>query len=144
MEKEITLASLDNENRFAKVAVGAVIEKLGKLYNPLYLYGDNLAERERFLSAICNEIAKNEKLALECIKAENMQDGNKDADVLLIYDLDKIEENAEKQKEILDTLNIRLKEQQQIIFFAQKQPKDLQIDERLKSRLTWGLIVEIR
>jgi len=125
LNQKETLESLEVENRFAKIAVKSVLENPGRLYNPLYLYG---AGKEKMLSAVHNEI----------------QEKYTEADVLLIEDLEQVEENMPKQKEVLDILNHRLEEHKQVIIFANKPPKELKLDDRLKARLTWGLTIDVR
>ena len=141
IDKNLLLKDRKEENKFAKAAVQAVLEKLGTLYNPLYLYGEEM-ERKYFVSAIYKEAIK-KALKVDYVEAEELEDGYLDTDILLIDELDKLEDNAEKQNKLVEMINERLDEKKQMIFFASKHPEQLKVMDKLKSRLTWGLLADI-
>lgn len=141
IDKNLLLKDRKEENKFAKAAVQAVLEKPGTLYNPLYLYGEE-EERKRFVSAIYKEAIK-KALKVDYVEAEELEDGYLDTDILLIDELDKLEDNTEKQNKLVEMINERLDEKKQMIFFASKHPEQLKVMDKLKSRLTWGLLADI-
>lgn len=141
IDKNLLLKDRKEENKFAKAAVQAVLEKPGTLYNPLYLYGEE-AERKYFVLAIYKEAIK-KALKVDYAEAEELEDGYLDTDILLIDELYKLEDNAEKQNKLVEMINERLDEKKQMIFFASKHPEQLRVMDKLKSRLTWGLLADI-
>ncbi len=143
---------MKEENKFAKSAIIATLEKLGTLYNPLYLYGNNGEEKEKIINTILIETTKNStpiktltgEEMLKIIEHSTIEKECIDCDLLFLNGFEKVEKNTEAQRRLLYILNTRIKNEKQIIIYASKEPNELVIDNRLKNRLTWGLQSEIK
>lgn len=142
---------MKEENRFAKFAIIATLEKLGTLYNPLYLYGNNGEEKEKVISFILIETKNSTPIKtltgeemLKIIEDSTIEKECMDCDLLFLNDFEKVEKNTEVQRRLLYIFNTRIKNEKQIIIYASKAPNKLVIDNRLRNRLTWGLQLEIK
>lgn len=132
---------LQEENKFAKAAIQVILEKPGKLYNPLYLYGEETKRKGLVLNIVKESTKKGLKVVQK--KAKNIEEGQPEADILILDELEQIEEDVEKQNQLVDRINERIDETKQMVFWANKSPEQLQLIDKLKSRLTWGLVVDI-
>ena len=68
----------------------------------------------------------------------------KDADILMINQLDGIENNSEFQRKLLYIVTQYHKDNKQMIFAFHNPLETLKMDQRLRARLTFGLTVELR
>ena len=132
---------LQKENRFAKAAIQVILEKPGQLYNPLYLYGEETKRKGLVLNIVKESTKKGLKVVQK--KAKNIEEGQPEADILILDELEQIEEDVEKQNQLVDRINERIDETKQMVFWANKSPEQLQLIDKLKSRLTCGLVVDI-
>ena len=149
-------------NQFAHASCLAVAEKPGKVYNPLFIYGGVGLGKTHLLHAIGNKIVLDgrklkviytsaEKFMnelIDCIKSDRMPEFRKkyrNADVLLIDDIQFIAGKKQTQEEFFHTFNELHNEGKQIVISSDKPPSELDhIEERLKSRFRWGLIADIQ
>lgn len=149
-----------NNNRFAHAAALAVAESPATLYNPLFLYGGVGLGKTHLMHAIGNEIFKrnpnlnvlyvtSEKFTNDFInglqekKIDSFRNKYRNIDVLLIDDIQFIAGKDNSQEEFFHTFNSLHENIKQIVMSSDKPPKDLNFDERLKSRFEWGLLVDI-
>jgi len=149
-------------NEFAYAACTAVAKGNGATYNPLFIYGPSGLGKTHLLTAISNEMKKNnpeinvvyvtgENFANELIDAIKMKRDTKtfhekyrSADVLLIDDIQFIAGKESTQEEFFHTFNELHKEGRQIVLTSDKPPKDMKIiEERIRNRFEWGLIADI-
>ena len=151
-------------NRFAFASACAVAAEPGKRYNPLFIYGGVGLGKTHLLHAIGNEIkSKNpqmnvvytttEKFTNELI--ESLQTSRKsseidfrnryrNADVLIIDDIQFIISKTSTQEEFFHTFNELIQNGKQVIISADKHPKEINpLEERLRSRFEWGLLSDI-
>ena len=149
-----------NNNSFAHAAALAVAEAPGSSYNPLFLYGVGLG-KTHLMHAIGNEILRSNKSskvlyvtserftnefidAIKNNKMENFRNKYRTIDVLLIDDIQFIVGKERIQEEFFHTFNTLYESKKQIILSSDKPPRDIQLlEDRLKSRFEWGLIVDI-
>ena len=152
-------------NRFAKTAAIAVTEQPGKIYNPLFIYGKSGLGKTHLMHAIGNQImktsnkkvlyttsdmfmndftglAKNDENNLEY--ASQFKDKYRNVDVLIIDDIQYLVGAEKTQQEFFHTFNSLHQANKQIIISSDRSPDDLKkLEERLRSRFTWGLPVDI-
>lgn len=149
-------------NQFAHASCLAVAEKPGKVYNPLFIYGGVGLGKTHLLHAIGNKVISNSSSArviytsaekfmnelIDSIKSDKMPEFRRkyrNADVLLIDDIQFIAGKKQTQEEFFHTFNELHNEEKQIVISSDKPPAELDhIEERLKSRFKWGLIADIQ
>lgn len=149
-----------NNNRFAHAAALAVAESPATLYNPLFLYGGVGLGKTHLMHAIGNELLKknsylnvlyvtSERFTNDFInglqekKIDSFRNKYRNIDVLLIDDIQFIAGKDNSQEEFFHTFNSLHEDVKQIVMSSDKPPKDLNFDDRLKSRFEWGLMVDI-
>ena len=148
-------------NQFAFAAAQAVAANPSGAYNPLFIYGPSGLGKTHLLNAIQIEIHKNhpdynivyvdcEKFTNEIITAvkmattEQFRQKYREADVLLIDDIQFIIGKESTQEEFFHTFNDLHGAKKQIIISSDKPPKEIAtLEGRLKSRFEWGLIADI-
>lgn len=150
-----------DNNSFANAAALGVVESPGKTYNPLFIYGGVGLGKTHLMHSIGNAILKNnknakvlyvtsEKFTNEFIntikdqKNEQFRNKYRNIDVLLIDDIQFIAGKERVQEEFFHTFNSLHENGSQIVLSSDKPPKDMPLlEERLKSRFGWGLLVDI-
>jgi len=149
-------------NQIAKAASLHVSDAPGTSgYNPLFLYGGTGLGKTHLMLAVGNQIKKNnpkarvmylssERFVQDMITAlrNNVIDQFKahyrSADALLIDDIQFFAKKERSQEEFFYTFNHLLEGQRQIILTCDRFPKEVaNLDERLQSRLGWGLTIAI-
>jgi len=151
-------------NRFAKTAGLAVAEKPGITYNPLFIYGKSGLGKTHLMHAIGNYIHNNTKLKVLYTTSDDFRNDfvgisnnentiessshfkNKyrNVDVLLIDDIQYLVGAEKTQQEFFHTFNELQRNNKQIIISSDRSPDDLKLlEERLRSRFSWGLAVDI-
>ena len=152
-------------NRFAYTAAVAVAENPGKAYNPLFLYGSSGLGKTHLMQAIGHKIIKesnkkvlyvpSEKFKSDFISINRKSDNNfenidyfkkkyRDLDVLIIDDIQFLSTATQTQQEFFHTFNELHEEGKQIIISSDRSPEDLKLlEERLRTRFSWGLSVNI-
>ena len=156
-----------NTNRFAHAASLAVAEDPGRIYNPLFIYGNSGLGKTHLMHAIGNYIVKNSNKKVLYITSEqfvndfvsmNRKDDSgtnfnyveffkqkyRNIDVLIIDDIQFLGGATESQKEFFHTFNTLYEGNKQIIISSDSSPDDLKkLEDRLKTRFGWGLAVDI-
>ncbi len=148
-------------NQFAHAASLAVAESPSKAYNPLFLYGGVGTGKTHLMQAVGHAIKKRtpamrltyisaEKFTMEVINSLRFdrmitfRDRFHTVDVLLVDDIQFIAGKERTQEEFFHTFNALYDQQKQIIISSDCLPKEISaIEERLRSRFEWGLIVDI-
>ena len=145
-------------NKLAYEASKKVSENISH-YNPLYIYGGVGMGKTHLLNSIGIELKKNNKVMfisaerfmyqfVKSIKSNDMvkfKDYFRNTDVLLIDDIQFMNGKEAMQEEFFHTFNALLDKGSQIILSADRAPNKLsRIQERIKSRFSGGLVVDIQ
>jgi chromosomal replication initiator protein len=130
-------------------------------YNPLFIYGGVGLGKTHLMHAVGNEILNSdtskrivyvhsEKFVADMVKAlqlgamSEFKAFYRNADALLIDDIQFFAGKEQSQEEFFHTFNALLDRNHQMILTCDKYPKEIDgLEERLKSRLGWGLPVII-
>ncbi len=155
-----------NSNKFAKASALAVAEQPGSMYNPLFIYGKSGLGKTHLMHAIGNYIKENSRKRVLYVTTETFvndflkiyrKDNNnnfdnidsfkekyRNVDVLMIDDIQYLEIAIKTQQEFFNTFNDLYTNNKQIIIASDRSPDDLKkLEERLRTRFVWGLIVNI-
>jgi chromosomal replication initiator protein len=148
-------------NRLAVAAAHAVAEQPGLTYNPLFIYSSSGLGKTHLIGAIGNLVQQNQpQLSVEYVTLEdfveqlhaaiaaNEADRFKQrygrVDVLLLDDMQFLTGRRETQTELLRLLNALQGTGRQVVMTSDRPPQEIpDVDERLISRLSGGLIVDI-
>jgi len=146
----------------SEAVANAVIEGLGKTYNPLFIYGNVGLGKTHLLQAIGNRVASengekaivyttSERFAIELISAIRsnttaaFREKYRRIDLLLIDDVHFLEGKEATQEELFHTFNELYGSEKQIVLSSDRRPEDLSgLQERLVSRFRWGLVADIK
>lgn len=148
-------------NELAYAAAVRVAESKAVPFNPLFLYGGVGLGKTHLMHAIAWHIKEHhpnreviylsaEKFMYQFIRALRYKDTMsfkekfRSVDVLMIDDVQFISGKDSTQEEFFHTFNALIDQKKQIILSADKSPSDLSgIEERMRSRLGWGLVADI-
>ncbi len=149
-----------SSNRLAYAAAQLVAEKPGTDYNPLFLYGPAGVGKTHLMWAAYGAIAShNPNLQLLYItieefyktfvdsvrKSEAFTTKYRNVDVLLIDDIQFIQKKETTQEEFFHTFNALHQANKQIVICSDRPPKEIAgLEERLRSRFEWGMVVDIQ
>ena len=147
-----------SSNNLAYQASVKVSENISH-YNPLYIYGGVGMGKTHLLNSIGLELKKDNKVMfisaerfmyqfVKSIKSNDMvkfKEYFRNTDVLLIDDIQFMNGKEAMQEEFFHTFNALLDKGSQIIVSADRSPNKLsRIQERIKSRFSGGLVVDIQ
>ncbi|NQZ81432.1 MAG: chromosomal replication initiator protein DnaA [Colwellia sp.] len=147
-------------NQLARAAASQVADNPGSAYNPLFIYGGTGLGKTHLLHAVGNGILlKNpnakiaymhsERFVQDMVRAlqnnamEKFKQYYRSVDALLIDDIQFFAGKDRTQEEFFHTFNALLEGNQQIILTSDRYPKEVDVEDRLKSRFGWGLTIAI-
>jgi chromosomal replication initiator protein len=148
-------------NELAFAAARRVAEADIAPYNPLFLYGGVGLGKTHLMHAIAWHIRETqpekrviylsaEKFMYQFIRALRFRDTVafkeqfRSVDILMIDDVQFIAGKDSTQEEFFHTFNALVDQNRQVVISADKSPNDLEgMEERMKSRLGWGLVADI-
>ena len=151
-----------SSNKFAHAAAQAVASKPAYQYNPLFIYGGSGLGKTHLLHAICNEMLKKSPNAnivyvtgetftnelIESVRSSSMPSFRmkyRDADVLLIDDVQFIGGKESTQEEFFHTFDFLYQAHRQIVLTSDRPPKEISsLADRLRSRFESGLLADIQ
>ena len=147
-------------NRLAHAACQAVVNQPGGKYNPLFLYGGVGLGKTHLLQGTGNSILKanpratvvyvtSEDFTNQVVQAiahgkmEQFHRRYRTVDVLIIDDIQFIANKDRTQEIFFHTFNTLYEERKQVIISADRPPQELQLEDRLISRFSRGMIADV-
>ena len=152
---------IGSSNEYAASAAISTSENPGRIYNPLFLYGNSGLGKTHLMCAIGNKIKKEHpdyKVVyiptenftnefVECIKNYKMAEFRKkyrNADVLMVDDVQFLQNREGFQEEFFHTFNDLHSLNKQIVLTSDRKPSELvTLEERLRTRFSQGLQIDI-
>lgn len=151
-------------NEFAHAASFNIAENPGAdNYNPLFICGPTGMGKTHLLNAVGNHIHQKfpeltimyvsaERFLNECISSIRRAEMDKfrlryreKCDILLMDDIQVLGRGEAVQEEFFHTLNDFFSKGQQVIVASDRMPKDIKgLEDRIRTRLEWGLIADIQ
>ncbi len=148
-------------NEFAYSASRRVAEATTVPFNPLFLYGGVGLGKTHLMHAIAWHITRRkpprrviylsaEKFMYQFVRAIRhkstmaFKEQFRSVDVLMVDDVQFISGKDSTQEEFFHTFNALIDQNRQVVISADKSPSDLEgLEERMRSRLGWGLVADI-
>ena len=149
-------------NELACSAARAVADHPGEHYNPLFIYGNSGLGKTHLLYAIAHVIrTKNPGAKIVYIKGdefindfiESVRTGKagdfrtkyREADLFLVDDIQFVAGKVETQNEFFHTFNTLYESKKQIVLTSDRPPHEMAtLDDRLRTRFEWGLLVDVQ
>ncbi len=149
-------------NKFAHAAAIAVANNPGKVYNPLFIYGNSGLGKTHLLLAIGEKIhhdkpnfkiayLKGDDFTNELIHSvmtgtsREFREKYRNIDLLLMDDIQFIAGKRSTQEETFHTFNSIYEAGHQIVLTADRPPIDMaQLDDRLRTRIEGGLMADVQ
>jgi chromosomal replication initiator protein len=148
-------------NQLARAAAIQVAENPGTAYNPLFIYGGVGLGKTHLLQAIGNELKLHnpdakirylhaERYVSDVVKAyehkafDEFKRQYHSLDLLLIDDIQFFAKKTRTQEEFFYAFNSLIEAKKQIVITCDTYPKEIaDVDERLRTRFSWGLTVAV-
>jgi chromosomal replication initiator protein len=149
-------------NQLARAASIQISNNPGSEYNPLYIYGGVGLGKTHLIHAIGNQIKKNnpaanllyvncERFVSDMVKAlqhskmNEFKDSYRSLDALLVDDIQFLADKSRSQEEFFHTFNSLYESGAQMVITCDRFPKEIEgLEDRIRSRLGWGLAVDIK
>lgn len=151
-----------SSNKFAHAAAMAVAKNPGKIYNPLFIYGNSGLGKTHLLLAIGQEIherdpqkkiayIKGDEFMNQMVKsikngtAEEFRTKYRNVDLFLVDDIQFIAGKQSTQDEFFHTFNNIYESGNQIVITSDRPPLEMSLlDDRLRTRFEGGLMADIQ
>ena len=148
-------------NELAKAACHAVCENLGRIYNPLFIYGKVGLGKTHLLQSIGNYVrakdgakkivyTTSERFTTELVnsiknnRADKFKEEYQKVDLLIIDDVQFLAGKEKTQQEFFHIFNSLHNLNKQIVISSDRPPKAIStLEERLRSRFEGGMIVDV-
>ena len=164
LDPRLTFATfvVGDSNRFAHAACRTVAERPGERYNPLLIHGGRGLGKTHLATAIGHALLERAptgrvvhlsagafmhdlRRALRRDGMEALKRHLRDADLLIVDDVQLLTGRPRTQEEFFHTFNALHDRDRQIVLTSDRVPKAIpRLEERLCNRFEWGLVVEIQ
>ena len=152
---------IGKSNELAYAAADAVAQAPGRVYNPLFIYGDTGLGKTHLMQAVAHEILRREPTTrvlyigteqftneyVTAIQSRTTQDFRRryrETDLLLVDDVHFLKGKEATQEEFFHTFNALYEAGRQIIMTSDRAPSEIPgIESRLVSRFQWGMVADI-
>ena len=152
---------IGKSNELAAAAAHAVAQAPGKVYNPLFIYGDTGLGKTHLMQAIAHEIVQRkpdtritfigtEQFTNELVAAiQNRTTADfrrrfRETDLLLVDDVHFLKGKEAMQEEFFHTFNALYEGGRQIVLTSDRPPSEIPgLEARLVSRFQWGMVADI-
>lgn len=149
-----------DSNRFAREALEAAVKKLGKYCNPVYVYGPTGVGKTHLAWAAINFATKKSAtlraqyltakdfsqrfvLALEAGSVPKFHRSLETSKLLIVDEVPFVERGKKLQEELFHLFNTMIQEGRQLIICGDRPPRELAIEDRLRSRMQSGVLAAI-
>lgn len=152
---------IGKSNELAAAAAHAVAQAPGKVYNPLFLYGDTGLGKTHLMQAVAHEIQirkpdmriaflgteqfTNDLVAsIQSRQTQDFRRRYREIDLLLVDDVHFLKGKEATQEEFFHTFNALYEAGRQIILTSDRPPSEIpSLETRLVSRFQWGMVADI-
>jgi len=152
---------IGKSNELAAAAAHAVAQAPGKVYNPLFIYGDTGLGKTHLMQAIAHEIVERnpqtritfvgtEQFTNELVAAIQTRSNAafrrhyRETDLLLVDDVHLLKGKEATQEEFFHTFNALYEAGRQIVLTSDRAPSEIAgLESRLVSRFQWGMVADI-
>ncbi|MFN2601274.1 MAG: chromosomal replication initiator protein DnaA [Gemmatimonadaceae bacterium] len=153
---------IGKSNELAAATAHAVTQAPGKVYNPLFIYGDTGLGKTHLMQAIAHEItAQHPEVRITFVGTEqftnelitsiqnhttsNFRRQFRETDLLLVDDIHFLKGKEATQQEFFHTFNALYEAGRQIVLTSDRPPSEIQgLEGRLVSRFQWGMVADIQ
>jgi chromosomal replication initiator protein len=152
---------IGKSNELAAAAAHAVSQAPGRVYNPLFIYGDTGLGKTHLMQAIAHDtLSRNSQTRITYVAAEQFMNElissigagtvsdfrrrYREVDLLLIDDVHFLKGKEATQEEFFHTFNALYEGGRQIVLTSDRPPGEIpKLEDRVKSRLEWGMVADI-
>jgi chromosomal replication initiator protein len=152
---------IGKSNELAAAAAAAVAQAPGKVYNPLFLYGDTGLGKTHLMQAVAHDVLRrhpdtritfigteqftNEMIAsIQTRTTQEFRRRYRETDMLLVDDVQFLKGKEATQEEFFHTFNALYEAGRQIILTSDRPPSEIPgLEARLVSRFQWGMVADI-
>jgi chromosomal replication initiator protein len=152
---------IGKSNELAAAAAHAVAQAPGKVYNPLFIYGDTGLGKTHLMQAIAHDVlSRNSEIRITFVGSEQFTNeliGSiqnhttsafrrqfRETDLLLIDDIHFLKGKEATQQEFFHTFNALYEAGRQIVLTSDRPPSEIAgLEARLVSRFQWGMVADI-
>ena len=152
---------IGKSNELAAAAAHAVAQAPGKVYNPLFIYGDTGLGKTHLMQAIAHDIVeRNPQIRITFVGTEQFTNElvaaiqtrsnaafrrqYRETDLLLVDDVHFLKGKEATQEEFFHTFNALYEAGRQIVLTSDRAPSEIAgLESRLVSRFQWGMVADI-